>query len=53
MKSFESNNAPEIVYISCKNDNKAILTKYFNLLEIMSSCRLNPDKLKVVEIEVS
>lgn len=53
MRSFESNSAPEIVYVKCTIDKKPLLNKYFNLLESMSSCKLNPDKLKVVDIEVS
>ena len=53
LKSYESSDGPNIVYLKCPNQKKPLLDQYFNILEQISSCANNPEKTKVVDIEVS
>lgn len=54
IENFEqvSEEGPEVIYFKAPIGRKAKLEKYLNILESMSSCQNNPDKTKIVEVEV-
>lgn len=54
IENFEqvSEEGPAVIYVKAPISKKAMLEKYLNLLESMSSCQNNPEKAKIVEVEV-
>ena len=52
LKSYESSEGPDIVYLMCKPTRKAVLDKYYSVLEAMSSSSNNPEKIRIIEIEI-
>jgi len=41
-----------VIYFKAPISRKVKLEKYLNILEAMSSCQNNPEKSKIVEVEV-
>lgn len=51
IKSYEESEGPPIDYIECPIQRKPLLEKYIGILEGISSCANNPEKIKQVERE--
>ena len=47
-----SEEGPAVIYFKAPINRKVKLEKYLNILEAMSSCQNNPEKSKIVEVEV-
>lgn len=52
MRGFESNNGPAVFYIKCPPSKKPLVNKYLNILEEMSSSSNNPEKQRIIELEI-
>lgn len=54
IENFEqvSEEGPAVIYFKAPIGRKAKLDKILNILESMSSCQNNPEKAKIVEVDV-
>ena len=52
LKSYESSEGPDIVYLMCRPTRKVVLDRYYAVLEAMSSSSNNPEKTRIIEIEI-
>lgn len=52
MNGFESNSGPAVFYIKCPVAKRDLINRYLNILEAMSSLSNQPEKQKIIELEI-